>query len=349
MDRPVLHDSPPLLDTLEPQADAPPQVELCRLDHRAFTRLGAVAFRRAETDGIPVMVVPLGEREAAVPLRSLQRELAIEDNSADGRMLGLIAEALDFVSGLALGDELPAEVLTGKASWAPAPHHLWLTASRLRMQLLAWLLPGNQFGSDDRASMERLVSDPKMRLQVQKAFEKAARVLGLNQPEDVVSAVDDLAGELAYIEALREGLLGRVQALLRRLTLVQQGRGMDLNRLEMLQQVGRLATIALRQIRQRFDEVDAHTGEVIAALRNAEGQKSFIRSHRDQLYRASRGWESILSDWDLVGSGMDEAFWALMSRSYHFLAPRFMPVTEWRRLGDGNAASAPVRPAAMTW
>lgn len=345
----MLHDPPPLLDTLEPQADVAPPVKLCRLDHRAFTKLGAVAFRRAETDGIPVMVVPLGEREAAVPLRSLQRELAIEDNSADGRMLGLIAEALDFVSGLSLGDELPAEVLTGKASWAPAPHHLWLAASRLRMQLLAWLLPGSQFASDDRASMERLVSDPKMRVQVQNAFDKAARVLGLKQPEDVVTAVDDLAGELAYIEALREGLLGRVQALVRRLTLVQQGRGMDVNRQEMFQQVGRLATIALRQIRQRFDEVDAHTGEVIAALRNAEGQKSFIRSHRDQLYRASRGWDSILSDWDVVGSGMDETFWALMSRSYHFLAPRFMPVTEWRRLGDGDAVSAPVRPAAMTW
>jgi hypothetical protein len=338
-----------LLDTLEPQADALPRVEVCRLDHRAFTKLGAVAFRRAETDGTPVMVMPLGEREAAVPLRSLQRELAIEDNSADGRMLGLIAEALDFVSGLALGDELPAEVLTGKASWAPAPRHLWLAASRLRMQLLAWLLPGTNAAFDDRASMERLVSDPKMRAQVQRAFEKAARVLGLTQPEDVVTAVDDLAGELAYIEALREGLLGRVQALVRRLTLVQQSRGVDLHRLEMLQQVGRLATIALRQIRQRFDEVDAHTGEVIAALRNAEGQKSFIRSHRDQLYRASRGWESILSDWDLVGTGLDEAFWALMSRSYHFLAPRFMPVTEWRRLGDGEAVSASVRPAAMTW
>ena len=31
----------------------------------------------------------------------------------------------------------------------------------------------------------------------------------------------------------------------------------------------------------------------------------------------------------MAGIGFDEGILALLSRSYQFLAPRFMPVTEW--------------------
>ena len=70
----------------------------CTLTHRVFTSFGDPLFRQAETDGTPVMVVKLGEKEAAIPLRSLQREFAIPDDSDDGRMLGLIAQSLDFIT-----------------------------------------------------------------------------------------------------------------------------------------------------------------------------------------------------------------------------------------------------------
>ena len=71
----------------------------CTLTHPVFTSFGEPLFRRSETDGAPVMVVKLGERDAAIPLRSLQREFGIPDDSDDGRMLGLIAQSLDFVTG----------------------------------------------------------------------------------------------------------------------------------------------------------------------------------------------------------------------------------------------------------
>ena len=58
------------------------------------------------------MVVQLGDKQAALPLISLQREFDILDDSADGRMLALIAQSLDFVAGLRLGDPLPKEVLS---------------------------------------------------------------------------------------------------------------------------------------------------------------------------------------------------------------------------------------------
>ena len=78
------------------EANAAP-ADHCTLTHRVFTSFGEPLFRRSETDGTPVMVVKLGEKEAAIPLRSLQREFGIPDDSDDGRMLGLIAQSLDFV------------------------------------------------------------------------------------------------------------------------------------------------------------------------------------------------------------------------------------------------------------
>src|SRR5690349_22334762 len=123
------------------QTDSAP-ADHCLLQHPVFTSFGEPLFRSAETDGAPVMVVKLGDKEAAIPLRSLQREFAIADDSVDGRMLGLIAQSLDFVSILRVGDALPAEVLNGQASWEPEAIHLEIAKARLQWQLVAWLNAG---------------------------------------------------------------------------------------------------------------------------------------------------------------------------------------------------------------
>ena len=47
---------------------------------------------------------------------------------------------------------------------------------------------------------------------------------------------------------------------------------------------------------------------------------------------AQRAWNSLLKEWDVAGIGYDEGILQLLNRSYQFLAPRFMPVTEWTSL-----------------
>src|SRR5262245_20364828 len=59
-------DGAPQMDGLSP----PQPGECCILGHRVFTLFSDPLFRRAETDGMPAMVVMLGERQAVVPLRS---------------------------------------------------------------------------------------------------------------------------------------------------------------------------------------------------------------------------------------------------------------------------------------
>lgn len=314
-----------------------------------FTVCGAPVFRRAETDGTPVMVVQMGDREAALPLRSLQREFGIGDDSPDGRMLALIAEALDFVAALRPGDTLPSEVLTGKASWAPDPTHIAIANTRLRLQMVAWLTSGTG-GERIEVTAESLLQvadDPVLRARVQTALDRAARELGLNHADQVLEMLEALGEELSYIEALRERLLGRMIATVAKIEHVAGAWRGDAHQSETATQVRRLANTALQQTRQRFDELDAQTGEVLATLRNADSQRAFIRAHRDWLYRSLRAWEPVLGWWATAGAEFDPAMVGLMGRTYQFLAPRFMAVTEW--LSATRPGRAKANPTRMIW
>ena len=176
---PVMNSNHPgaMIDAAAPQPNEP---EICQLSHRLFTALGTPLFRRSESDGVPVMVVPLGEREAVLPIVAVQREFGITLDSDDGRMLALVAASLDFVSALRVGDPLPSEVLSGAASWTPDPEHLRIATARLRLQLIDWLNPdGGNRPELDAISLLTVAEDPRLREQVQDALIQAAATLGL--------------------------------------------------------------------------------------------------------------------------------------------------------------------------
>jgi hypothetical protein len=321
----------------------------CCLEHRVFASFGDPVFRRAESDGAPVMVVHMGDKEAAIPLRAMQREFGIQDDSDDGRMLGLIVQSLDFIAGLRIGDPLPPEVLSGQASWEPDALHLQIANARLQWQLVSWLNCGTSADAPslDPDSLLQVADDPARRQLVQQAFAKAAEALGLPDREAVLHLVEELAQELAYIEALRDRLLRRVKVMAEKLNRIAQAFRGDATHLETLTQVRRLAATALKQISRRFDELDAQTGEVMPALRNTDGQRTFIRSNRDWLYLAQRAWQPLLLEWDVAGISFDDGILMLLNRTYQFLAPRFMPVTEWASANGPTQKQGIVR--RMVW
>ncbi len=330
---------------------AVPAPERCLLQNPVFTKLGTVTFRRAESDGTPVMLVPLGDKQAAMPLRAVQREFAIDDASPDGRMLKLIADALDFVAALQVGDMLPSEVLSGHASWEPLLRHRRIAVRRLHMQLLTWLSPEAVAEDCGEASVaERLESDPALRAKLQAAFAAAARSIGLPDAAAITVLVADIAEELAFIEALRESLLQRVEGLVERVDKLGGGVNVNPDRVTVLARVRRLARNAARQVASRFAEVDGQTGEVIATLRNIDSQRAFIRAHRDWLHSSGRAWEPILAEWQAAAPVLDDAAWQRLGRTYQFLAPRFMQVQEWLAAAAGRKGGRPKQPEnIMRW
>jgi len=330
------------------------ETEFCVLLHPIFKVLNVLVFRRAETDGTPVVVVEMGDREAAVPLRSLQREFGIEDASPDGRMLGLIAESLEFVPGLCIGDALPSEVLSGEASWEPGDRHRRLAGDKLRMNLLIWIAPDRAASLTAETLSVALDDDAALRQIVQHAFERAAETLRLQSSAEVLSLIAALAEELAYIEALRDGLLRRVELMSSILTSLGRGKRLGVARHETLQQTTKLSVAAMTAISGRFQEIDAQTGEIMATLRNPDSQRAFIRSNRDSLYRSQRAWEPILLAWEaagpIAGRDLDEQVWRVIAKTYHFLAPRYMVFKEWHSVfGARGSQQVGKIDTAMTW
>jgi hypothetical protein len=321
----------------------------CALTHRMFAVFQQPLFRRTDADATPVMVVRMGDKEAVMPLRAIQREFGIADDSDDGRMLALIADALDFVPALRLGDPLPREVLTGDASWEPGPRHIQRAMTRLRLQLVAWLHgpSGEETIVVDTDALAHADEDPVLRQQIQEAFQHAAEALGLPSKEAVIAQLEALAGELAYIEALRDRLLDGVRALTQRIERLVRAPQPDAGQRSLLERLRYLSNEAFRQLNHRFEQQDAQTGEVMAMLRHLDSHRGFIRSNRDWLYRCHMAWETTLAAWDAEEKSPSAEIRPLLIRTYQFLAPRFMPVTEWLK------TNKPVKKAdigvRMTW
>ena len=309
----------------------PPQPDTIRLGHKVFGMFGTPLFQRAHTDQAPVMLVSMGEREVSMPLRSLAREFGITDDSADGCMLKLIAEALEYVSILRIGDPLPAEILTGAASWEPSAQDVRIANARLQIELLTWLRR-DAGGAPVQITPEKLAGgevNAATRELVQTALGRAAEALGMTSAGEVVGRIEELAKELAYIEALRTGLLGRIEAMGTKLQVISHRQGSEGARSDTLTRVRQLSAIALKQISQRFEEQDGQVSEVMSALRQIESHRTYIRANRDWLHRSRLGWDPILVEWNSTDPAGDEPIRGLLERTYHFLAPRYMPLTEW--------------------
>ena len=77
------------------------------------------------------------------------------------------------------------------------------------------------------------------------------------------------------------------------------------------------------------------------------GKAKRARTNRDWLYRSQRAWQPVLDEWDDAAGEFDEGSRALLGRTYRFLAPRYMPVTEWLSPTRLERKKAPLR--QMAW
>lgn len=301
---------------------------IVHFEHKFFASFEDLYFRLTDT-GEAVAVLKLASNEAVLGFDGIRREFSLTDESPDGRMLNQLAEALQFVRGLRIGDPLPKEILTREASWEPSDRHLRIARQRLTMQLVTWLT-GNEHIFTSAEELMQIAEDPQVKKNVSLAFSEAAEALGLGRDrrEQVVEYIETLAKELAYIEAERDIYAeikrndDKVQGLRR---LYSSDRGV----IETTDQVARLYQRAMKVFQDYFDQVDAQTGEILAMLKNIDNQIEYIRQVRDELHRRLLPWEDIIPVWKTVFVVKSEENIVRIRDLYQFLAPRFMQVNEW--------------------
>ena len=337
------------IPTIKPETESAER--LCILEHAVFSRIPGISFRRSAMDGTPVIVMPIGERDAAVPLRSLQAEFGIPDDSADGQMLGLIAESLHYVTALYPGDPLPPEVTSGGASWSPAGVHLRRARTRLSIALLAWQDPAAaKRALKDLDGGNRLESDPELRTMLDSAARRAANELGLTDSLDVQQRLDPLADEFAYIEALRDNLLLPVRGLVSRAKRLSVGLNRyDAIRCNAITGVIKMSGPPLADMDKRFTQMDNICHDVLELLRTPDVNVPIVRENRDTLYRTQRGWQPVLEQWVKVDQGDDAAVWMIVASTYQFLARRYLEATAWPAFDSLNVVLARSRRPIMRW
>ncbi len=303
-----------------------PRVEF---DHWFFHKVEDLHFQRSEQSGEPAVLVNFAKNEVSMSFRGVKREFKIADDSADGRMLDLVANSLKFVKGLRMGDPLPREILTREASWELTRRHQTVAYQRVSMQLVNWMTGGQQVITEPDELLQ-LADDPQIKKQINRAFGEAAEKLGLGRDhkEQVVQHVEVLAKELAYIEALRDRFR-KVKAMEDKIQTLRRLYGRERSVLQVADQVARLGGRAVEEFNSQFLEIDAQTGEILSVLRNLQSQIAYIRDKRDELYVKLIAWDDILGQWDKAAMKIQPGNPELLRRTYHFLAPRYMLVKEW--------------------
>lgn len=295
-----------------------------------FTFCEDITFEHRDGDDHPVMVVPMAEQAISMHFPGVIRELSLKEDDSDYVMLDIIAQSLDFVCMLRVGDPIPSEITNGQASWKILERHRVTARHRLMLKLISWITGTDEQTSDPK-ELAVLMEKPENKNIVDEAFISIAEALGYekDQKEEVVSLVELLAEELSYIEALREIYheIKSIQPILKDLTAA--ARFDDFMR-DNANSVTRLIGEATREYAQEFLQLDAQTGEIIAVLKNVKSQIQFIRQMRDGLARRLLAWDGLERKWRDLNKKNRSAVDEVLVETYRFLALRFLPAVNWK-------------------
>ncbi|MFS2009263.1 hypothetical protein ACCD06_05255 [Azospirillum sp. CT11-132] len=300
--------------------------------HKVFSLPGAF-FCQEPNSKEAVLNILLGDLKAALAFPTLMESFQIEEGSHDARLLEIIEQGLAFVKQIRPGEEIPGELLDGRASWSVEDKHRIIAKGRLTVQIVS-SFTGNEIIVSDQSELEQLVEDPQTKEKMKAAFAKIAERLKLttNAEQYLTDRIDDLAQELSYIEALRDRFrhIRRIdQAMAKLATIYRTDRTFcsELNRMQ------GLIRKPLREYDMIFDQADAQTGDIVGALRNFHPTIQFIRKIRDDLRAKLLEWEELLQGWDEVTMERSPKVEALQKQTYRFLASRYIETTVWKRGG----------------
>lgn len=316
--------------------------ETVTFEHAFFKRVDDVYFRFDAPTKQAIAVVTLGEEQISLPLHGIQREFSIPADSPDGRLMALLAKGLKYVTALRMGDPVPKEVTSGEASWEPKEKHRQIAYHRLAMQVLGWLSHDEHVITNPDELLQ-VAGDPTFRKRVNDAFGEAAHALGLQTKEEVTELIQGLAAELAYIEAMRDEF-ETIKRMHRKTETLRTLYASEHSQLEIANSLIRLVALAVDDLTKEFETVDAQTGEIMAALRNLDTVKHYLREHRNDLRVRLLAWDDILVKWLDHPMKASRETEDLISETYRFLAPRYMPVDEWvmmTRLQENHGKQPP--------
>jgi hypothetical protein len=283
-------------------------------------------FSVAETGREVIFNIPMGEMVASIKLKSLVSEFGIDTSSPDYQLLDLVQKGIPYVRQIRPNDIIPSEVLDGSASWQIDPDHAAMAINKLSLRLVNWLT-GEDVETMDQTAMLQIDDNEELQASVNQGLEKAAKTIK-RKKEEVISRFEDIAKELAYIEALRDYYTD-VYRLYSYFKVYQNIYSDDSNFKQEIERMRQLMKPPVENIKKTFDRIDYETLEVLPLLKSYTQKVEMIRNTRDELHLETRIWQDLQNIWiGVPQERCEEAKLALQS-TYKFLAKNFTVSYSW--------------------
>jgi hypothetical protein len=292
-------------------------------EHQALKLPNAV-FTLAPVTREAVYKVDIGKTRGVIPLTSLRSTFGITDESEDGQLLTILAKSLRYVKTIRPGDSIPNEILDGTASWPIKDEHRQRAAEKVFGAAIIALA-----GREALELETEEVEDPTEAAAAKKLIrERAADLASLagipDQREAILDRLEQIAQELAYIEALRDWYQ---EVILLARNLQQLGRRKDRNT-EEIGNINKLMQTPLSILKKWTGDIDKETGDVLNMLKNHDRILRLIRRNRDEMHFATMEWSEILPQWRDIDLEHDK-LGPQIKNLYRFLAQRFLSTNAW--------------------
>ena len=233
--------------------------------HKIFAVTG-VRFAFSRSDHEPVLLMNVGEHEAAVTFESLRQEFSIEPESSDGLLLEQVRSGLKFVKDIRPGDTIPQELLDGSASWSIDESHKLLALNKIKVRVAIIGSPTGGLASLPK-DIAAFLEESKTKMWLESGLNGLGIKLGLGEGRapSVTSLVERIARELAYIEALRDRYK-RVTEILGKLRRVAELHDSERHFIDEIRRCEVLMGPPIKDFRRIFDEIDKRSGQVEGLL-----------------------------------------------------------------------------------
>lgn len=295
-------------------------------EHKVFTLKGA-RFALTEDGSTPAFHVELGTLIASLPLGTLRAEFSIERDSPDGVLLAVVEKSLRFVKEIRPGDSIPRELLDGTASWSVEERH------RMRAKAHLW---ARAIGTDECWGAKddvlgAFVARPETTTKLNAAAKQIAQKLGYEMTADsVLARIDDLARELAYIEALQD----RCGEILNIVPKVNQLARVYRSDRAIVDELSRIRTLMLKPI-ELYDGIFAHLSQhqenIEESIAHFHERVEFIREQRDDVHQSMMMWDPILAAWKAIEMSRCNETEARITELYRFIARHYLTSQSWQQ------------------
>jgi hypothetical protein len=241
-------------------------------------------------------------------------------------LLAIVEKSLRFVKDIRPGDSIPRELLDGTASWSVEERH------RLRAKAHLWaraIGSEESMGAED-AALAAFIARPETIATVNAACAEIAAKLGYEMTApSVLARIDDLARELAYIEALQE----RCGEVLNIVPKANQLSRVYRTERAVIDELSRIRTLMLKPI-ELYDGIFARLSKrqenIEAAIGHFHERVDFIREQRDDLHQSTMLWDPILAAWKVIEMTRCAETEAKITELYRFIARHYLTAQTWQ-------------------